>query len=247
LLGSLAKLRGMIIKKVVTKLNNSRLRKITSAIQLSVLKLVAPRWCITKVLNLLRFGARAQFSYPTAMLSMKASFPMLVISIFCILGCSPKVATPDNIKNSRFPSVQGTSLRGETVAIPDHFTGKNTLLLVGYVQRAQFDIDRWILGVLQADVKVEIVEVPTIAGMLPQMVQSFIDNGMRSGIPKDDWGSVVTVYGDAPKIIEALGNDRPQSAYAVLLDRQGRIIWTSNIGYSAAQVIELKKLVDSIN
>jgi len=137
-------------------------------------------------------------------------------------------------------------LQGEKVAIPEKFEGKNTLLLVGYVQRAQFDIDRWILGALQADINVEIVEVPTISGMLPQMVQGFIDNGMRSGIPKSDWGSVVTVYEDASKIIAALGNERPQSAYAVLLDRQGRIVWTSNIGYSAAQILELKKLVDSM-
>jgi hypothetical protein len=137
-------------------------------------------------------------------------------------------------------------LRGEKVAIPEHFEGKNTLLLIGYAQRAQFDIDRWILGALQADIPVAIVEVPTIAGMLPQMVQGFIDNGMRSGIPKSDWGSVVTVYEDASKIITALGNERPQSAYAVLLDKQGRIIWTSNIGYSATQILELKKLVDSM-
>ena len=137
-------------------------------------------------------------------------------------------------------------MRGEKVAIPEHFEGKNTLLLIGYAQRAQFDIDRWILGALQADIPVAIVEVPTIAGMLPQMVQGFIDNGMRSGIPKSDWGSVVTVYEDASKIITALGNERPQSAYAVLLDKQGRIIWTSNIGYSATQILELKKLVDSM-
>jgi len=172
-------------------------------------------------------------------------FSLLAVLVFA-MGCATKVATPTNIKNSVFPTVQGKSLKGEAVSIPERFAGKKTLLLIGYVQRAQFDIDRWILGVLQAEVKVDIVEVPTIAGMLPQMVQSFIDNGMRSGIPEADWGSVVTVYEDAPKIISALGNERPQSAYAVLLDTQGRIVWTSNIGYSAAQVLELKKLVDTL-
>jgi ABC-type Fe3+-hydroxamate transport system substrate-binding protein len=177
---------------------------------------------------------------------MKIVLSLLILATISLSGCSPQVAAPSNIKNSRFPSVQGTSLKAEKVAIPEHYEGKNTLLLVGYVQRAQFDIDRWILGVLQANIEVEIVEVPTIAGMLPQMVQGFIDDGMRSGIPKSDWGSVVTVYEDASKIIAALGNERPQSAYAVLLDKQGRIVWSSNIGYSAAQILELKKLVDSM-
>ena len=169
---------------------------------------------------------------------------LLILTLF--VACTPKVATPPNVTQSSFPQVRGNSLKQEAIVLPDHYRGKVTLLLVGYTQRAQFDIDRWILGALQADIKAEIVEVPTIAGMMPQMVQSFIDNGMRSGIPQSDWGAVVTVYEDAPKIIEALGNERPQSAYVVLLDRNGRITWTSNIGYSAAQILELKKKVEEL-
>lgn len=130
--------------------------------------------------------------------------------------------------------------------LPDKYLGKPTLLLIGYQQKTQFDIDRWILGALQSDIQAEIVEVPTIAGMMPQMVQGFINNGMRSGIPQNDWASVVTVYEDAPKIITALGNERPQSAYVVLLDKEGRMVWTSNIGYSASQILELKKVVDQL-
>lgn len=171
---------------------------------------------------------------------------LLVTCSFVLIACSSVVPAPSQVRNTRFPTVQGTSLESKKVTIPDDFLGKPTLLLVGYVQRAQFDIDRWILGALQADVKATIVEVPTIAGMLPQMVQGFIDGGMRSGIPKSDWASVVTVYEDAPKIIQALGNERPQSAYAVLLDKDGRIAWSSNIGYSAAQILELKKIAEQV-
>jgi hypothetical protein len=172
----------------------------------------------------------------------------LLISALCftITACSSTVSTPANIAHSKFPTVQGENLNKESITLPDHYRGKNTLLLIGYLQKTQFDIDRWILGVLQADIKVEIVEVPTIAGMMPQMVQGFINNGMRKGIPSSDWASVVTVYEDAPKIIAALGNERPQSAYAVLLDKDGRIVWTSTLGYSATQVLELKKLVESL-
>jgi hypothetical protein len=177
---------------------------------------------------------------------MKARFFSLVILSAFFVGCSSSVTTPANIKNSLFPSVTGNSLNKEKIRLPDHYRGKTTLVLVGYTQRAQFDIDRWILGALQADIKAEIVEVPTIAGMMPQMVQGFIDNGMRSGIPKSDWGSVVTVYEDAPKIIEALGNERPQSASVVLLNKEGRIVWSSNIGYSATQILELKKVAESL-
>ena len=166
---------------------------------------------------------------------------ILVLSLF---SCSSSaIKTPTNIVSMVFPTVQGKNLAKEAITIPDSYRGKVTVLLIGYQQKTQFDIDRWILGLLQADVPVQIVEVPTIAGMMPQMVQGFIDNGMRSGIPASDWASVVTVYEDAPKIIAALGNERPQSARVVLLDVKGQIVWTSNLGYSAQQIVTLKSLV----
>lgn len=168
---------------------------------------------------------------------------IFAFTLLLMASCRTPTPTPAHITDATFPTVQGENLNREVVTLPGHYLGKPTLYLVGYVQRAQFDIDRWILGVLQAEVPVQIVEVPTIAGMMPEMVQSFINNGMRSGIPSSDWGSVVTVYGDADKIIAAIGNDRPQSAYAVLVDKDGRIVWASNIGYSAAQILDLKQAV----
>jgi hypothetical protein len=178
---------------------------------------------------------------------MKTYKILITILCACAAACSSKVAPSGDLKNLQFPQVRGENLKEESVVIPDQYRGKPTLLLVGYTQKAQFDIDRWILGALQADIPAEIVEVPTIAGMVPQMVQGFINNGMRSGIPTSDWASVVTVYEDAPTIIATLGNERPQSAYAVLLDREGRIVWTSNIGYSASQILDLKKQAEGLH
>jgi hypothetical protein len=178
---------------------------------------------------------------------MKTQHIAVSILSSVLIACSSKVAAPSNIRNELFPTVTGTNLNKEAIVIPDRYKGKVVLLLIGYTQRAQFDIDRWILGALQADVRAEIVEVPTIAGMMPQMVQGFIDDGMRSGIPSSDWASVITVYGDAPKIVAALGNERPQSAYAILLNKEGRIAWSSDRGYSATQVLELKKLAETLS
>lgn len=171
---------------------------------------------------------------------------ILLTILFSLSACRTPVATPHNLTNKNFPQVRGQSLAKEQILIPDHYKGKPTVFLIGYQQRAQFDIDRWILGVLQADIPVQIVELPTIAGMMPQMVQGFIDNGMRSGIPKEDWASVVTIYQDADKIISAIGNERPQSAHVVLIDKASKIVWSSNKGYSAGQILELKELVEKL-
>ena len=171
---------------------------------------------------------------------------LTAILFLCSCGATP-VPTPTDLTTRPFPVVRGSNLNQKEVTLPDDFKGSVTVVLVGYQQRAQFDIDRWILGLLQANAPVKIVEVPTIAGMVPQMVQGFIDSGMRSGIPKEDWASVVTVYEDASKIVEAIGNERPQSAHVLLLNKNGEIAWSSNRGYSAAQVLELSEVATKLS
>ena len=51
-----------------------------------------------------------------------------------------------NPMNEPFPTAVGESLRGERVELPGAFHGAPVVLLVGYLQESQFDIDRWRLG-----------------------------------------------------------------------------------------------------
>lgn len=143
-----------------------------------------------------------------------------------------------------FPSVVGTSLDGREYRFPEDFRGEPLLLLIGYVQDAQFDLDRWLLGLMQAEVRVKAYEVPTIAGMVPRMISGYIDGGMRRGIPDEDWGSVVTVYGGAHKIVALTGDENPNNGRIVLLDEHGKVIWFWDQGYSARRVLDLEKAVE---
>ena len=99
--------------------------------------------------------------------------------------------------------------------MPEHFKGKQTLLLIGYVQDSQFDIDRWLIGLDMTKTKVDVYELPTIAGMAPRMFQTFIDNGMRRGIPKELW--------DAAQI-DGAGHFRFLTAIVIPMSRP--VIWT---------------------
>jgi len=159
-----------------------------------------------------------------------------------VAACSSPPA-PRDPTGEVFPAVTGTALDGTEVSLPEDFAGKKTVLLVGYVMEAQFDCDRWILGLLQAETPVALVEVPTIDGMVPGMFSGFIDDGMRGGIPEEDWGSVVTVYDDADAIVALTGKDGSRNARVLLLDEQGRVLWFHDRGYSARKLLELDALV----
>ncbi|MBF7072109.1 hypothetical protein ISG33_01670 [Glaciecola sp. MH2013] len=140
-------------------------------------------------------------------------------------------------------SATGQSLEGDLVVIPKDFAGEKTLLLFGYVQDSQFDIDRWLIGLDMTETPVNVYEIPTIQGMAPRMFSGFIDNGMRKGIPKELWKGVVTVYEDGDKIQRFTGNINPNNARVMLLDAQGKILYFYDRGFSVAALKEVRVLV----
>ncbi len=147
-----------------------------------------------------------------------------------------------------FPSVRGQSLEKKPIEIPTAFAGGPAVLLVGYKQSAQFDIDRWLMGLMQANTKAQIVEIPTIPGLVPTIASGWIDDGMRSGIPKEDWGSVITLYGGAAKPVAALtGTANGQRARIIVLDATGKVVWFDDEGYSARKAADVASLVAGLS
>ena len=168
---------------------------------------------------------------------------LLIFSILLLSSCSQSFKGTVS-SGDRFPTVDARSLAGEEVSIPEVFAeAGDTLLLVGFVQDSQFDIDRWILGLKQLKTPVVIAEIPAAVGFVPRLLSEKIDQGMRDGIPEEDWSIVFTVYDDAEKIASFLGNEKPRNARAVLIDSAGEILWTHDRGYSADKVLELDNLI----
>ncbi len=157
------------------------------------------------------------------------------------MACSSSVANR-NPTGESFPVVRGNSLSGESYQLPQDLAGEPVLLLVGYVQDTQFDIDRWLLGLLQSGTELRFYEVPTIEGLIPGLIADTIDEGMRSGIPDADEGLVITVYDDAEKIVQFTGNERPRNARVLLLDAEGKVVWFHDEGYSARVLLELLEM-----
>lgn len=177
---------------------------------------------------------------------MKNLKGMLVFGFLLgLFGCKSSIPSQE-VVGEMFPAVEGKALSGEVVQIPGDMKGEPVLLFVGYKQMSQFDIDRWLLGMQQAGVKVKVYELPTIGGIFPMMFGGMIDEGMRSGIPKDDWAIVVTIYDDAKQVEEFLGNSPGLPARVVLLDETGKVVYFHDKGYSVQSLNELQKALGEV-
>lgn len=164
---------------------------------------------------------------------------MILIIVMLISGCSAVYPNRD-ITGQVFPTVKGQSLEEKNVTIPSDFLGDMTLLLIGYKQNSQFDIDRWLIGLDMTETRVNVYEIPTIQGLFPQMFSTVIDNGMRAGIPKPLWKGVVTIYGDGEQVQALTGNENASNARVVLLDEKGKVIYFYDQGFAVAALNEVR-------
>lgn len=175
---------------------------------------------------------------------MKSTMFLSTFFVLCS-ACSTTYVARDPT-NETFPLVRGTSLAGEELELPTAVRGAPVLLIVGYKQNAQFDIDRWLLGLHQSNTEVKVYEVPTIPGLIPGMIAGTIDDGMRSGIPQEDWASVITVYDDADEIAAFTGNENGITGRVILLDSDGRVAFFHDRGYSVASLEELRAALELV-
>lgn len=166
---------------------------------------------------------------------------IMIVMLFSItlLGCSTTYVNRNPI-GENFPLVYGQTLTEEERELPTYFNGSNVVLLLGYKQDSQFDIDRWLIGLDMTETEISVYEIPTIQGLFPRMFKSTIDDGMRKGIPKELWGGVITIYGDGATVQEFTGNQNPNNARVLLLDKDGRVIYFHDRGFSVPALNELR-------
>ncbi|KPH63812.1 hypothetical protein AMS58_02470 [Pseudoalteromonas porphyrae] len=173
-------------------------------------------------------------------------FRLLIITfVFMVLtGCSSQYPNQD-VSGQQFPIVSGENLEKKRITIPTDFNEQLSLLLIGYKQDSQFDIDRWLIGLDMTGVTIPTYELPTIQGMAPRMFSTLIDNGMRKGIPKELWGGVITIYKDGDAVQAFTGNENPNNTRVVLLDSDGTIIYFYDRGFSVSALNKLKAVINN--
>lgn len=167
---------------------------------------------------------------------------ILLLFLLVPLACVRAISASPTV-GEVFPSVEGVSLERRAIRVPEDFKGEKVLLLIGFEQNAQFDIDRWILSIKQLNLNISLVEIPAIRGYFPRVMKGYIDKGMRSGIPKEDWSSVVTVYSDADDLAHFVGTENALNSRVLLLNKDGKVVWFHDRGYSADKMLELQKYI----
>ena len=171
---------------------------------------------------------------------------LLILSLLTMITACSSQFPNQTVVGQPFPEVTGQSLEREDVVIPQAFEGDITLLLLGYKQNSQFDIDRWLIGLDMTQTRVNVYELPTMQGMFPKMFSTMIDNGMRAGIPKPLWKGVITIYQGGESVQKFTGNTNPNNARVALLDSSGSVRYFYDQGFSVDALNEVRKTLNEL-
>lgn len=174
-----------------------------------------------------------EWSVGLSLIGRKGALLTTLLAVLVLTGCSTQYPNRSPV-GEVFPSVSGQSLEQDTMNIPEDIAGAPAVLLVGYKQDSQFDIDRWLIGLDMTNTRVAVYELPTIPGLFPRMFSTVINEGMRAGIPKELWKGVVTVYAGGEAVQVFTGNENPNNARALLIDAKGQVVFFDDRGFSVA-------------
>lgn len=164
----------------------------------------------------------------------------------CIGAGSNTSVTP--LAPEQFPRLQGISLLGEEVPLPDGFEGDINLVSMGFVRGHQEDINGWIdiiPDLTENFPELRFYEVPVIYEAGP-LFRWWLNNGMRIGVVEEKARRrTITVYTDRDQFSQAIGLSDLEKIMTVLLDREARIIWQQSGPITSEAKQDLMKTIQT--
>lgn len=168
-------------------------------------------------------------------------FVIIALSL-SLIACSTHYPN-NNILGQQMINVRGENLNDNPINLPKDLLENQLLMLIGYKQESQFDIDRWLIGLDMTHTKISVVEIPAIQGFFPRLIKNTINDGMRKGIPEELWKIVITVYEDGEKLLKFTGNDNPNNARVILINNQNKVSFFYDRGFSVNALNQLKAMI----
>jgi len=125
------------------------------------------------------------------------------------------------------PMLKGEFLDDKEAELPFAAKGKVTLVVIGFTHDAQPAMEDWTKRFRHdfgSDPGVTFFEITMVGGMRTT-AKPFITGALRKSTPPEDYGHVITVFGNTGFWKDRLRYKGETEAYLVLLGQEGAIRW----------------------
>ncbi|MFP5230604.1 MAG: hypothetical protein ACLGXA_23550 [Acidobacteriota bacterium] len=159
---------------------------------------------------------------------MRYPFPFLICILACALQLPLAAQSPGQ---PTFPSITSYNLNKQKVTLPSQAEGQIDLLLLSFRPEQQTDINSW-LPAAQAlqhlNFQFRYYQIP-VAEKENFVFRWWESSSMRSDqTDPETWQWIVPVWLDRKKFFRDLGIPNDKQVVALLIDRQGKILWRAS-------------------
>jgi hypothetical protein len=152
-------------------------------------------------------------------------------------------------EGTHFPVVSGYNLMRVEYEFPQDFEGSYNLLFIPFQQWQQRQVNTWIPAAQELEREKQgliYYEFPTIYE-LPGFSRTFINEGMRAGIPDQTARErTITLYLDKESFKDALAIKDEETITVLLVNSDGEILWREKGEFSAAKLDDLRGILNDL-
>jgi uncharacterized surface protein with fasciclin (FAS1) repeats len=151
------------------------------------------------------------------------------------------------VEKLRFVEVDGKNLNERSFTLPSGFEADYNLVFVAFQRWHQRFVDSWVPFSVELESRfanLRFYELPTMSAF-PQAFQTFVDNGMRNGIPSlDTRARTICLYIDRGPLLEGLGIANTRKIQNFLVTREGKVLWRSVGGFDKEAAQQLEQVLE---
>jgi hypothetical protein len=163
--------------------------------------------------------------------------------MFCLIFLTTSIAqiVP------QMPKIEGESLAGHKVVLPDAAAGKVAVLILGFTKASKIPTSVWanrLLADFGTRPDLEVYQLPVLEDV-PRLVRGMVISGIKKGIPENRRDHFVPVLQHEAELKQFVQYGAPDDAYLVVLSRAENIVEQSHGPPSEANYPRLRAEIES--
>jgi hypothetical protein len=136
------------------------------------------------------------------------------------------MAAAQDVAEMPMPKLEGESLSGHPVILPDAALGKVAVLILGFTKASKVPTSDWgkrISKDFNGQPAFVVYQLPVLEEV-PRLIRGMVISGIRKGVPDDMRDHFVPIVNGEAELKKLVNYKEPDDAYLVVLNRSGRIV-----------------------
>ncbi len=127
---------------------------------------------------------------------------------------------------SAMPRIEGQSLAGSKVVLPEATGGRVALLIFGFTHASKTSTSEWARKI-PADFGSQpgfvLYQLPVLEDV-PRLIRGMVISGIKKSVPENQRDHFVILVQSEAELKKFVGYKEPDEAYLVLLDQNGKVV-----------------------